>query len=913
VVRTDDTTRSIQSAGLMTEPARSWMGEPVVLERVLPPAWRRGLISRPRLLALLDKSIRLGRLTSICAPAGFGKTVLMADYVRHSPVGYVWLRLDPMDRDPSRLLLSLSQAIDASSGRGGAVASTSDLAGALGRQCRLVTPVLLANRLAAGRLEQLVVLDDFDEVADSPGAVGILVDLLALTGDHIHIATISRSPVPEPLFRCLPFDAPAGIVGSDNLRFDRSDAEELFQSLAVPDEDWPALHRRLSACEGWPAALALALKGIELGGFARAAGDTAPHALFDLMLTTVLTRLDPGDRDMLMRLSSLEIITPDLCETALGLSNCWSTTVRLGRATPLLEYRPSDHAYRVPGLVGQFMRRRHGTACDLSADQHRRAAAWVAAHGNRVAAIRHSAAAGDLQEAAEALGELLPELVQSARWHAILDLTALIGDSTPEQSVGVALAKARAQMAIGDAKGAVPTASRAIEAAQRGSTMHVDLLLTRSFAHRSSGDFLMASADATEALAVAGSITPSQHVKVLRVLASVRASNLEIASATACLAEARLLAEKHDLKWQRVLAISDSATLDCIRGRFLLAADRAQQAIGIAGALPYPEGRALATTNLGLAQIGNGDYSSGIQTIENVLAESRSLDSARCEALAWAAMGDISLDLSDHIKSSSCYRRGLAIARAIDDHDLMAHTLRGLAVAMGNRGNIGAARAAMSEAIGSGTRGHLEESRSDLAEGTLFLIEGRARDARTQLAKAVETLRDSGAVADLARALVYFGYAVFLADGMAAAMPMLEEAARAVSEMDSNACVVAPAAQMPRLWGVVDAAGRADLRRAIAEPDRRPRRADGRRGPAHVARWDDPDPDVLSERERELVICLCMGLSRDEVATRLSRSRSTVDKAISTVYASTGFTSAYQVVAWAHRCGLFSPSDGELA
>jgi len=66
----------------------------------------------------------------------------------------------------------------------------------------------------------------------------------------------------------------------------------------------------------------------------------------------------------------------------------------------------------------------------------------------------------------------------------------------------------------------------------------------------------------------------------------------------------------------------------------------------------------------------------------------------------------------------------------------------------------------------------------------------------------------------------------------------------------------------------------------------------------------DPPLGMLSPRERQVVFSLCEGLTRDAIADRLAISRSTLDKTISEIYAGTGFCRAYQLVAWAFRCGV---------
>lgn len=88
-----------------------------------------------------------------------------------------------------------------------------------------------------------------------------------------------------------------------------------------------------------------------------------------------------------------------------------------------------------------------------------------------------------------------------------------------------------------------------------------------------------------------------------------------------------------------------------------------------------------------------------------------------------------------------------------------------------------------------------------------------------------------------------------------------------------------------------------------------PTRTARRAGTAPPALRQQPPPDppacCLNRRERAVVVALCEGLDRPAIAERLRRSRSTCDKAISAIYRATGFGSAHQVVAWAHRVGLF--------
>src|SRR5687768_10314906 len=85
-------------------PGQSVIGAPLLATKLNVPRWRRGLVSRPHLIARLDQGAERP-LTLLSAPAGFGKTTLLAEWLATSPAGVrlaAWVSLDPGDNDPTR-------------------------------------------------------------------------------------------------------------------------------------------------------------------------------------------------------------------------------------------------------------------------------------------------------------------------------------------------------------------------------------------------------------------------------------------------------------------------------------------------------------------------------------------------------------------------------------------------------------------------------------------------------------------------------------------------------------------------------------------------------------------------------------------------------------------------------------------
>ena len=219
------------------------------------PGSRSGMVPRPRLTEALDEGLRRG-LVLVCAPAGYGKTVLLADWVRRGrrPVG--WLSLDGGDNDPARFwrhaVAALEQACPGISERVGAL---------LGPPAPpsfdpLVTA--LVNELAdqPGANEALLVLDDYHMIGSPPvhESLGFLIEHRPPV---LRLVLTSRSDPPLALARLRASGQLAELRAAE-LRFTAGEAAAMLRDAAsadVPDAAVAALAERT---EGWAAGLQLA-------------------------------------------------------------------------------------------------------------------------------------------------------------------------------------------------------------------------------------------------------------------------------------------------------------------------------------------------------------------------------------------------------------------------------------------------------------------------------------------------------------------------------------------------------------------------------------------------------------------------------------------------------------------------------
>ena len=362
------------------------------------PGPRPGLVPRPRLLARLDEGLGRG-LVLVCGPAGYGKTVLLADWARRGEVPVAWLSLDAGDNDPARFWRHAVAALDrARPGTGDRVApllgppAPSSFGG-------LVTALI--NELAAEE-EALLVLDDYHLIGSRQ-----VHESLAFLVEHrpagICVVLASRSDPPLPLAR-LRARGQLTEIRAAELRFTPAEAGELLRHAgsALPDGSVAALAART---EGWAAGLALAalsLRGQDDAAAFVAAFTGSHRYVLDYLAEEVLDGQDEQLRTFLLETSVLERLSGRLCDAVTGRQGSQVLLEEAERAglfvIPLDEVRGW---WRYHHLFADLLRARlHQEQPGRLAQLHRNAAAWYQEHGMADEAIGHAAAAGEMLWAA---------------------------------------------------------------------------------------------------------------------------------------------------------------------------------------------------------------------------------------------------------------------------------------------------------------------------------------------------------------------------------------------------------------------------------------------------------------------------------------------------------------------------------
>jgi LuxR family maltose regulon positive regulatory protein len=399
------------------------------------PRPRPDLVPRPRLAERLDEGLASG-LMLVCAPAGYGKTVLLADWARRGPQPVAWLSLDAGDNDPARFWRHGVAALDRS--RPGLAERVGPLLGPPAPASYEGLVTALINELAAGSDADrvLLVLDDY-HLIDSGAVHASLGFLLEHRPPGLHLVLASRSDPPLALARLRGRGQLTELRAAD-LRFTADEAAALLrQGAAASDVALPetALAALAARTEGWAAGLQLA--ALSLRGQPDAVGFTAAFTgshrfVLDFLAEEVLEHQSEKVRDFLLETSVLERLSGPLCDAVTGRPGSQALLEQAERAglfvVPLDEVRGW---WRYHHLFADLLRARLQTEHPHRAAQlHQNAAAWYDEHEMADDAIRHAVAAGEMAWAARLIEEHFDELiylrgeaVTVQRW-----LSALSGD-----------------------------------------------------------------------------------------------------------------------------------------------------------------------------------------------------------------------------------------------------------------------------------------------------------------------------------------------------------------------------------------------------------------------------------------------------------------------------------------------------
>ncbi len=402
------------------------MPTPILITKLFPPPLNPDLVKRQDLIDRLSDGLDR-KVALISAPAGFGKSTLVGDWLEGLKGGEAaWLSLDEEDSDPSRFLtylistLARTQRLGADFGKGALGMLQSPQPPPI--QSVLI-PILNEIAEASGKI--VLVLDDF-HLIESQEVQDALSYFLEHLPPQLHLVISTRQDPQLPLGRLRAQGQITELRAAD-LRFSNSEAADFLNRLMGLDLSPEEIAALETKTEGWVAGLQLAaisLQGSEdIQGFIRSF-QGSNRLVLDFLIEEVLGQLPEGIQEFLLQTSILNRLTGPLCDTLTGQGNSQETLVTLDRANlfilPLDEER---RWYRYHHLFADLLRQRLSqTQPQKKLALHSIASQWYEDQGLINEAIEHALLSKDYQLATKLINEHIEErwrqgkLARIMRW-----------------------------------------------------------------------------------------------------------------------------------------------------------------------------------------------------------------------------------------------------------------------------------------------------------------------------------------------------------------------------------------------------------------------------------------------------------------------------------------------------------------
>ena len=407
------------------------MLDPLLLTKLYIPPPRPKVVLRPRLFERLNEGLHR-KLTLISAPAGFGKTTLVSEWIADCGLQVAWLSLDERDNDQTQFmtyLVAVLQRISANLGEG----VLSMLNSSQPPKTEMLITELL-NEISAIPNDFVIVLDDY-HVIDSKTVDSVLVFLIEHIPPQMHLLITTREDPHLPLARLRARNQLTELRAVD-LRFMPSEAAEFLNhiiGLNLSVDDITALDRRT---EGWIAGLQLAAISMQgnpdVDGFIKSF--TGSHRfVMDYLLEEVLHRQPADIQSFLLSTSILDRLSGPLCKSVMGPTETSGQDFLeyLDRANLFIVPLDSQrHWFRYHHLFGDLLLQRLQRSATLStkndgptiAELHRRASKWYEQNGLAADAIRHALAAKDFERAATLIELTVPAMRRNRQEVTIVEL-----------------------------------------------------------------------------------------------------------------------------------------------------------------------------------------------------------------------------------------------------------------------------------------------------------------------------------------------------------------------------------------------------------------------------------------------------------------------------------------------------------
>jgi LuxR family maltose regulon positive regulatory protein len=584
---------------------------PLLSTKLYIPPPQPNLVARPHLVERLTAGLNR-KLTLISAPAGFGKTTLLSEWVAGRRRSVAWLSLDQGDNDPVRFMAYVVAALQTVEGHiGQGVASMLQLPQLPPAESILT---VLINEVALAPKDSILILDDYHAIEAQP-----IHEALAFLLDHLppqmHLILSSRADPPWPLAR-LRARREMSELRANDLRFTLQEAAVFLNEAMTLDLSAKDVATLEARTEGWIVGLqmaALSMRGRrDVSGFIKAF--TGSHRfILDYLVEEVLDQQPPGIQDFLLRTSVLDRMTAALCDSVTDGRDSQTILTDLERANLFLVPLDDERRwYRYHHLFADLLRSRlELIQLDQVPALHRRASVWYERNSLPAKAVSHALKARDMKRVAHLVAQNALILIYHGQLLSLARSLSTLPKETPWAYPWLRVAYAWAMAYAGqldDVEPALQEAEEALISIQNADEVrHVmgHIAAIRAYTADLKGELSGSVAFARQAL----DRLPEEELTVrgftLSLLGTALRDSGDLVAAARTTAEAIAIGRAAGDSRVVVTALCELAVLQLWQGYYHRAVDTCQEGMELADEFAARVGQPLPVTALIYARLSN--------------------------------------------------------------------------------------------------------------------------------------------------------------------------------------------------------------------------------------------------------------------------------------------------------------------
>lgn len=432
------------------------MALPILTTKLFIPQINDRYIMREALVRKLAEGFfGNSRIALVCAPAGFGKTTLVLEFLQSVQEASAWFSIDEGDNDHNRYLAYLAAAF-----KKAGLAMGSDLDATLtdmGLNTTETVLTMIINNISESLGRIILILDDYHLVR-SQKIHDMMKFLLEHQPPNLFLIILSREDPPLPLAR-LRMEGQLTEIRMGDLVFTRQETAELFEKTMGIRLSNQAVERVMARTEGWVAGLQLA--GLLLKSYGEDQAEDCMHQfdgtnayIIDYLVDEVLKHQTREVRDFLVKTSVLERMNARLCDALTGGSEGREILSQIERANLFLI--PLDHKrewYRYHPLFADSLK-----TCLLAEEEkslYGKAAQWMKANHFSYEAVRYGFKSGDLVLALKMVEDTVEESFRDAQLESMVQWIGQFPEDVIRNSEALCVRKALAYFATGRSKEAI--------------------------------------------------------------------------------------------------------------------------------------------------------------------------------------------------------------------------------------------------------------------------------------------------------------------------------------------------------------------------------------------------------------------------------------------------------------------------